>query len=216
MNLAQQADQPRPVGRGPKVRRAVFDATLAELSEGGYAALTIEAVARRAGVHKTTVYRRWPDREALVTDALTSHVAAEVTVPDTGSVDSDLRALARSRVAAMLAQDEQSWMGAVFASDAARLPEVARIRRRFTEDRYWRAAPVVARAVERGELPPDTDPDQVLSTLIAPIMLRLLFSDEPVDETVADQAALIALTAARAGLLRLGGECAEAVVDDGF
>jgi Tetracyclin repressor-like, C-terminal domain len=92
-------------------------------------------------------------------------------------------------------------MTAVLASDAARLPEVARIRRRYTEDRFWRASPVVTRAIERGELPPDTDPYQVLRTLIAPILLRLLFTAEPVDEATADQAAQIALTAAKTGLL---------------
>ena len=191
----------RPGGRGPKVRRAVLAETLAELSEAGYASLTVEAVARRAGVHKTTVYRRWPDREALVIDALTDHVATEVPLPDTGSIDTDLRELARSRVSAMLAQDEQSWMRAVLASDAARLPEIARIRRRYAEDRFWRAAPVITRAIDRGELPAGTDPDEVLKTLIAPILLRLLFTAEPVDEATADQAAQVALTAARAGLL---------------
>jgi AcrR family transcriptional regulator len=201
MEQVQCPVQQPPVGRGPKVRRAVFAATLAELSEAGYAALTVEAVARRAGVHKTTVYRRWPDREALVIDALTSHVAAEVPLPDTGSVDTDLRELARSRVRAMLAPGEQDWMMAVLASEAARLPEVARIKRRYAEDRFWRASPVITRAIERGELPADTDPGQVLRTLIAPILLRLLFTAEPVDEATADQAALIALTTARAGLL---------------
>lgn len=102
----------------------------------------------------------------------------------------------------MLTPDEQSWMMAVFASDAARLPEVARIRRRYAEDRFWRASPVITRAIERGELPAGTDPDEVLRTLIAPILLRLMFTGEPVDETTADQAAQIALTAARAGLLK--------------
>lgn len=190
-----------PIGRGPKVRRAVLAATLAELSETGYAALTVDAVARRAGVHKTTVYRRWPDREVLVIDALTDHVAAEVPLPDTGSIDTDLPELARSRVTAMLSADEESWMMAIMASDAGRLPEVARIRRRYAEDRFWRASPVITRAIERGELPADTDPDEVLRTLIAPILLRLMFTSEPVDEDTADQAAQVALTAAKAGLL---------------
>jgi AcrR family transcriptional regulator len=201
MTHVHRPDQPHPVGRGPKVRRAVFAATIAELGEAGYAALTIEAVARRAGVHKTTVYRRWPDREALVLDALTGHAADEVPLPDTGSIETDLRELARSRVRAMLAPDEQPWMMAVFASDAARLPDITRIRRRYAEDRFWRASPVIARAIERGELPADTDPGQVLRTLIAPILLRLLITAEPVDEATADQAAQIALTAAKAGLL---------------
>jgi AcrR family transcriptional regulator len=54
--------QPGSVGRGPKVRAAVLAATLEELAAVGYAALTVDDVARRAGVHKTTIYRRWEDR----------------------------------------------------------------------------------------------------------------------------------------------------------
>ena len=65
--------------RGATVRANVLAATLAELAEAGYAALTVEAVADRAGVHKTTVYRRWRDREALVIDALTDPNNAMVT-----------------------------------------------------------------------------------------------------------------------------------------
>jgi AcrR family transcriptional regulator len=179
----------------------VLAATMAELTDVGYAALNVEAVAQRAGVHKTTIYRRWADREALVVDALTDHVAAEVPLPDTGSVDTDLRELARSRVRAMLAPAEGSWMRALLASDAGRLPEIASIRRRFAEDRFWRAAPVITRAVERGELPAGTDPVEVLRTLIAPILFRLLISAEPIDEVVADQAARVAVNAAKAGLL---------------
>src|ERR1700722_5577062 len=58
-----------PAGRGPQVRAAVLAPTLAELTENGYAALTVDNVARRSGVHKTTIYRRWKDREGLVADA---------------------------------------------------------------------------------------------------------------------------------------------------
>ncbi len=56
--------------RGAAVRAAVLTAALDELAERGFAALTMDNVATRAGVHKTTVYRRWPDRESLVTDAV--------------------------------------------------------------------------------------------------------------------------------------------------
>jgi len=102
----------------------------------------------------------------------------------------------------MLDPVEQSWMTAALATDAARLPEVTRIRRRFAEDRFWRAWPIVTRAIDRGELPADTDPDEVLKALIAPILLRLVITAEPVDKATADQAAQVALTAARAGILR--------------
>lgn len=188
------------VGRGPKVRAAVLAATLAELSEQGYANLSVDNVARRAGVHKTTVYRRWKDRESLVVDAVVDHVVAEVPVPDTGSIDSDLRQWARSLVK-WLTSPTGSAVFAASMSDAAHLPEIARAKRRFYEDRFGRAGAVVSRAVARGELPADVDPAELIKTLIAPIYLRLLVTAEPIDQTTADHAAQVALVAARAGVL---------------
>jgi AcrR family transcriptional regulator len=191
----------RPPGRGAKVRAAVLAAALAELTEGGYAALTVERVARRAGVHKTTVYRRWQDRETLVADALTAHVAVDVPVPDTGSVETDLRDLARAVVRFLTSPTGRAVLAAVL-SDAARVPEIAILKRSFFDDRFRRAEPVVARAVERGEVPPHTDPAALVAALVAPIYFRLVIAAEPVDERTADDAARAALAAARAGALR--------------
>ncbi|MBN6052035.1 TetR/AcrR family transcriptional regulator, partial [Nonomuraea sp. RK-328] len=117
-------ESPRPVGRGAKVRAAVHAATLAELVDKGYAALTVEGVAQRAGVHKTTVYRRWKDRESLLVDALAEHMAADVPVPDTGTVEGDLRALARSLVQSYTSPTGRAVLAAMFTG-AARLPEIA-------------------------------------------------------------------------------------------
>ncbi len=86
-------------------------------------------------------------------------------------------------------------------SDAARLPEPAGARRRIFADRLRRAEPLVVRAVERGELPPGTSPAEVLRTLAGPIYFRLPVTAEPVDASTADQAARVALAAARAGVL---------------
>src|SRR5688572_3565680 len=120
--------RPRPRGRGPKVRAAVLAATLAELAERGCAALTVEAVARRAGVHKTTVYRRWRDRESLVVDALTDLIAVEVPVPDSGDVATDLRELARALVQWLTSPGGQAVLAAVL-SDTFRVPELAEVKR---------------------------------------------------------------------------------------
>jgi Tetracyclin repressor-like, C-terminal domain len=76
------------------------------------------------------------------------------------------------------------------------------VKRRFFADRFRRAEPVVTRAVARGELPPGTDPAEVVKALIAPIYLRLLITAEPIDERTAARAAEAALAAARAGALR--------------
>jgi AcrR family transcriptional regulator len=191
----------RPPGRGPKVRAAVLAATLSELTETGYAAMTIENVAQRAGVHKTTVYRRWHSRERLVADAVTELAGTRVPFPDTDDISADLRTLARS-LARFLASPLGQTVTAVMLSDAGRIPAVADAQRRRFEERYRQAGPVIARAIARGELPPGTDPAEIVRHVLAPIYLRVLVTGEPVTQSAADTAANAALAAARAGALR--------------
>jgi AcrR family transcriptional regulator len=198
MNSASQRQH--PVGRGAKVRRAVLAATVAELVDVGYAALTIDNVAQRAGVHKTTVYRRWYDRHQLVTDAVLDLSADSLDIPATGDIDVDLQAFVRSLAHWLSGPVGQSAL-AILMSDAARLPEISAARKRFFRDRMQRAKPVIDAAIDRGQLPSGTDSDALIKTLIAPIYLRLLVTDEPVTAADADRATRIALGAARAGLL---------------
>ncbi len=190
----------RPPGRGPKVRTAVLSATLGELTDSGYAALTVENVARRAGVHKTTVYRRWKDRESLVADAVTELAGTREPFPDSGDISADLHTLARSLVR-FLASPAGQAVTAVTLSDAGRIPEVAAAQRHFFEDRYRQAEPVIRAAIARGELPAGTDPAEVVRAVIAPIYLRILVTAEPISERTANTAADAALAAARAGAL---------------
>jgi AcrR family transcriptional regulator len=198
--LSAPARRARPAGRGQKVRAAVLAATLTELAENGYAALTVDNVARRSGVHKTTIYRRWKNRESLVTDTMTDLAATKVPFRDTGDIDTDLRTLARSFVTFLNSPTGKA-IAAATLSDAGRIPEIADAKRRFFEDRFRRAQPVIAGAIARGELPAGTDPAEIVRTLVAPIYLRLLVTAEPIDKTTADNAAKVALAAARAGAL---------------
>lgn len=80
----------RPGGRSARVRASVLDAAFEELGEKGYDGFTMEAVAQRSGVHKTTIYRRWPSREALVLDALDSRSDRYSPISATGALRSDL------------------------------------------------------------------------------------------------------------------------------
>lgn len=187
------------LGRGPKVRAAVLAATVAELSEHGYAAFTVENVARRTGVHKTTVYRRWPDRDTLITEALSESVATEIPVPDTGSIDGDLRVLARSLVDWITSPAGRAVL-AVMLSGATGAPTPSDPVRHVFRDRIRRTLPLVARAVARGELPAGTDAAELIKALVAPIYLRVVITGEKVDDRTADRAAAVALTAARTGL----------------
>ncbi|MFF7780298.1 TetR/AcrR family transcriptional regulator C-terminal ligand-binding domain-containing protein [Streptomyces tanashiensis] len=182
------------------MRAAVLKATIAELTQTGYAALTVEGVAQRAGVHKTTIYRNWEDSDCLVADALAGHFATDVPIPDTGAVESDLRALARSLVATMTTQAGRALL-AIVLSDAVRLPRLAEIKHALFDDRFRRAEPVVTRAIERGELPSETDPAELLKALAAPIYFRLAFTGERVDEATADRAVQVVLAAAHARAL---------------
>ena len=109
--------------------------------------------------------------------------------------------LARSFVAFLNSPTGKA-IAAATLSDAARIPEITEAKRRFFEDRFRRAQPVVSGAIARGELPADTDPAELVRTLVAPIYLRLLVTAEPIDTTTADNAAKVALAAARAGALR--------------
>ncbi len=192
---------PKSPGRGRKLRAAVLNATLAELAESGYASLTVDNVARRAGVHKTSLYRHWPDRQSLVLDALTANVAESMPIPDTGKLANDLTDYARSLISWLTSPIGQAVV-ATTISDAVRTPEIGALERRFYQERFVRAEPIIVRAMERGELPAGTEPAEVIKTLIAPIYLRLLVTAEPIDAATAQHAAELAITAAQAGILR--------------
>src|SRR3712207_2405643 len=81
----------RPGGRTAEIGARVLDATITELAEHGFAALTVESVAGRARVNKTTLYRRWRGRSGLLAAAVEAFAAEQAQVPDTGSLDEDLR-----------------------------------------------------------------------------------------------------------------------------
>ena len=188
----------RPGGRTARTRAAVLKATVAELAERGYEALTVEQVASRAGAHKTTLYRRWGGKRGLVVDAVEAFAAGAVQVPDTGSVDEDLRRWARSIVAMLTARDSGPVVRALLG--AGDTPETRDLRRRFYRTRVALVVPIVERAVERGELPPGTDAAEVIKQVGAPLYYRFLVIAEPLTPAAADLAVDAAVAAARAGV----------------
>jgi AcrR family transcriptional regulator len=168
--------------RGPshRVRAAAIDATLAELAEGGYSSLSLEKVAHRAGVHKTTLYRRWGTREALVLEAMLERAGAHISVPDTGSLREDLLELART-AAENAASPEVAAMARAVAAESPRDSSLAEANRRFWAERLALDGVIVERAIERREVAPGTDPGQAIEAVVGPIHLRLLLTGEPVD-----------------------------------
>lgn len=189
----------RTGGRSARVRAAVLEATLAVLAESGYEAVSFDAVAARAEVSKSTVYRRWSDRSALVVDALTDWTGADVPIPDTGSVEGDLLTLASSLIDLFNSRAGRAVVNAVLGVGGH--PELGEVKRRLFESRHGRAAVVVERAVARGELGREVDAAELMKALTAPLFYRLVVTGEELDEAVARRAVDVVLAAARAGAL---------------
>jgi len=179
----------------------VLGAACAELAEKGYPGLSVENVAERAGVHKTTVYRRWATVDALVADALDSSRDTEWSAPDTGSVEGDLIAVA-DEVATTFADPVRRAVPEAVVAAALHSDRARQAKRDFYAARHAQAAVVVTRAVQRGELPADTDAVELVRLACAPLYYRVFITGEPVDRAAAERSARAALAAARAGLLR--------------
>ena len=189
----------RPGGRTARVRAVVLESTVAELIEHGYAGLTVEGVAARAGVNRTTLYRRWGGRDALIVDAVEAFAAAEAKVPDSGDIEEDLRLWARSILATLTGPVSGALVRAVFGG-AGDSPQVHQLRHRFWLIRSALVMPMVHRAIERGQLPAGTAADEVIRHVGAPLYYRLLVLGEPLTPEAADLAARVTATAARAGV----------------
>jgi AcrR family transcriptional regulator len=177
----------------------VLDATLAELADRSWDQVSVETIAGRAGVHKTTVYRRWGDKEQLVAEALEIAAERRIELPDTGDVEQDLRALARAVLAILTSREGAATVRAIVAG-AQESPAVAGVVRGFWSARLAHVAPIVKRAIARGQLPPRTSADELIKQVSAPLFYRLLVTAEPLTRATADRAAAAAVAAARAGV----------------
>jgi AcrR family transcriptional regulator len=175
-----KAAKMRPGGRSARVRKAVIEALFAELTEKGLGSMTMDGLARRAGVNKTTLYRRWGSKEAIVLDAMLERGEELVPIPDTGSLRDDLFTVARE-IATSLATPESEAIvraGAAEGSDS-RIADAARA---FWTVRFRLLGQMVGRAIERGEVPRGTDAKPIVEGLLAGIYLRMLVTREPLDD----------------------------------
>jgi AcrR family transcriptional regulator len=178
------------------VRRRVLDATVAQLVEHGFDALSIDAVAERSGVHRTTVYRRWRDVGGLLADVLHAATRDDWRPPDTGSLEGDLVALNRELYTALTA-DPPITTALIAAS--FRSPHAADALTAFWTDRYARCAVIVTRAMDRGEIPARTDPHRLLVAATAPLYFEVVLRRTPAPRRLADWSARQAAVAAQAG-----------------
>jgi AcrR family transcriptional regulator len=171
----------RPGGRTARNTKSIFDALFAELVEHGLSGLTFEAIATRAGVHKSTLYRRWPSTDLLLAAALTEHPRNDWTPARTGDLERDLIGVARAVRDGLddpqLGPISRACIAAAFDS-----PVAATALSAFFDDQLRRAAVVITDAIDRGDLPPATDPATLLERLLAPIYYRRLIAHRPLPD----------------------------------
>jgi AcrR family transcriptional regulator len=146
----------------------------------GFGGVTIEAVAARSGVAKTTIYRQWPSRAELMIDAFRT-MAIPPDAPDTGDVATDLE-----QMLLRLAEDLKNapWAKAIasLSDAAARDPELARLHAQFSEECRAPVVEVVVRARQRGQIGADIAPEIVCAALAGPLFFRRMVSQEPLDD----------------------------------
>ena len=172
--------------RSESARQAILTGALELVQEHGYAGLTIEGIAARAGTGKQTIYRWWPSKAAVVLDALNAAARADVPVPDTGRLSGDLREWLRSTFRAGRREPWVSVLPALMA--AAQLdPEFGRsYRTTFLSARREALGALLQRAAQRGEatsVPAETAIDIVFGVL----WYRILSAHAPLGDQLADE-----------------------------
>ncbi|WP_280254269.1 TetR-like C-terminal domain-containing protein [Nocardia abscessus] len=155
-------DSPAQI-RGARLRKAVLDATLARIESAGIATVRVADVAADAGVHETSIYRRWKTLPRLLLDALLSRVAEEIPLPDTGTLRGDLERFMTDLIRFAGTPSGRALIrGTVIAESD---PEVEAMRREFWVRRLSSSEEIVRRAIARGDVAATVDPRLTMLTL---------------------------------------------------
>ncbi|SDT42751.1 TetR/AcrR family transcriptional regulator [Microlunatus soli] len=192
------AASPDPHRRSEQSRRAILAATVELVGDLGYEQVSIEAIARQAGVGKQTIYRWWPSKGAVTLDALDESLDAVVDFPDTGDIVADLRTQMLGVSRLLTTRVGRVYQGLVAAAQSD--PRLSRAHLdRVIEPAVLACRRRLATGVERGELRADIDLQGLIDLLYGVIYYRLLLHTRPLDDDQIDAVLEIAFSGARPG-----------------
>lgn len=163
--------------RVERTRAVVLEATGELVAESGVAGFNVDAVARRAGVARTTIYRHWPDPNQLLFDTFAC-MGEKLPLTETGDLAADLTA-AYTQLVRALADAEWGRMLPAMLDATFRDPSLTPLLRSFTDARRQPTRDLLARAVERGDLPADVDVERLIDRIAGPIFYRYLVLQQP-------------------------------------
>jgi AcrR family transcriptional regulator len=163
-----------------KSKKAVLATTFQLLAEQGLGGVCVDAVSKRSGVAKTTIYRHWPSRSALLIDAC-SNIGARPQAPDTGTFKGDLTTLL-THMASRLRSERWAAILPSVIDAAERDPEVAEMHARLHAGFMAPLYTIIERAQQRGEMPRDTDASEIVASVVGPLFYRRWFSRQALDE----------------------------------
>ena len=171
--------------RSEQLHEAILDAAFDLVLEAGFRAVSLESIAAKAAVGKTTIYRRWPNKAAVVMDAFTMRVGSGTLFPKAPTILASIRLQMRAMAKAFSGSDGA--LVKALLAEAQFDPELAKaFRERWTLPRRRLARSVLEEAIRRGELRADVDPEDAIDLLYAPIYYRLQMGTGPLSGTYID------------------------------
>jgi AcrR family transcriptional regulator len=173
--------------RSETSRAAILEATVDLLDETTVQKLSIEAIAKRAGVGKTTIYRWWPSKAAVVIDAFMEHHLVKTPIPEGVSAREALRGHLRSLIRQYRGPSGRL-VAQIIAESQYDPSTLADFRGRFWDGRRKAVHELIERGISSGEIRRDIDADLIVEMVYSPIYLRLLFGYRPLSERYADAA----------------------------
>lgn len=179
VEMARPTRQRRPGGRTADVTRRINQALIELLTEGGLENCTFQNLAVRAGVERSTLYRRNPDRWPTIVGAIIDLAEQETAIFDTGSFRTDLAATLLNLAKVLSSTLGPSLMEVAGALQSGVAPGQAE---RFWKSRQKQLAPMFEAAIERGELPADVDRDELFAMAAGPIYFRRFIASQPLTD----------------------------------
>jgi AcrR family transcriptional regulator len=184
VNEVLHARRGRP--RNEEYDRAILETALDQVAKVGFRAVSVESIATAVGVGKPTIYRRWPNKAAVVMDAFLWHMAPQVANPDTPRALESLRAHLRSQVRLFRGKSGEC-ISSLLAEAQFDQELKEAIRERWLSPSRELARKTIAKAIEQGDLRSDLDVDVVVDLLHGALFFQLQLGTERISEAYADE-----------------------------